>query len=74
MPIDEIDPDLCNGCGICVKVCPMDVIRIDKERKKAVIKYPEECMLCGFCLEHCPEKAIHISRGYYKRPIILGWG
>jgi len=24
----EIDEDLCNGCGICVKVCPFDAITI----------------------------------------------
>ena len=74
MVVDEIDPALCSGCGICVNSCPMDVIRMDEENKKAIIKYPEDCMLCGFCFEYCPEKAIHISRGYYKRPIILGWG
>ena len=29
MAIDEIDPELCNGCGVCVNSCPMDVIRMD---------------------------------------------
>jgi NAD-dependent dihydropyrimidine dehydrogenase PreA subunit len=74
MVVDEINPTLCNGCGICVNSCPMDVLRMDEESQKTIIKYPEDCMLCGFCIEYCPEKAIHISRGYYKRPIILGWG
>ena len=73
LAIDKIDPELCNGCGICVKYCPMDVIRMDEEGKKAVIKYPEDCMLCGFCLD-CPQKAINISRGYFRRIPILGWG
>ena len=72
MAIDEIIPELCNGCGICVNNCPMDVIRMDEEGKKAVIKYPEDCMLCGLCLD-CPQNAIHIAQGYYQ-PIVLSWG
>jgi NAD-dependent dihydropyrimidine dehydrogenase PreA subunit len=72
MAINEIDKILCNGCGICVKYCPMDVIRLDRISKKAIIKYPEDCMICGICLE-CPQKAIHLERGYIK-PIMLGWG
>jgi len=72
MPIDDIDDVLCNGCGLCVNYCPMDVIRMDKERKKAYIKYPEDCMLCGFCLD-CPQQAIHISRGYHRQTV-LSWG
>ena len=24
----QIDEDICNGCGICVKVCPFDAITI----------------------------------------------
>jgi NADPH-dependent glutamate synthase beta subunit-like oxidoreductase len=29
MAIERIDPGLCNGCGICVTTCPVDVIRLD---------------------------------------------
>jgi len=73
MAIDEIDPELCNGCGICVNSCPMDVIRMDEKSRKAIIKYPEDCMLCGWCLDDCPQNAIHISRGYH-RLLMLSWG
>ena len=38
MPIERIDIDLCNGCGICINTCPLDVIKIDTlvaEREEA---------------------------------------
>ncbi len=73
MSIERIDPELCNGCGICVNICPMDVLRMDEESKKAVIKYPEDCMLCEFCVLDCPENAISISPAKTS-PLIVSWG
>jgi NAD-dependent dihydropyrimidine dehydrogenase PreA subunit len=73
MAIERIDSELCNGCGICINSCAMDVIRIDKENKKAIIKYPEDCMLCELCAYDCPQDAIYISPDHL-RPPILSWG
>ncbi len=61
MTIERIDPDLCNGCGICINTCQIDVIWMDKQKKKAVIKYPEECETCDLCALDCPQHAITIS-------------
>ncbi|MFC2070636.1 ferredoxin family protein [Chloroflexota bacterium] len=72
MTIERIDLDLCNGCGLCFDACPMDVIRIDEETKKAVIKYPEECMCCAYCDFECPEGAIYVSP-YRNSPLVVGW-
>ncbi len=33
MSIDRVDQELCNGCGICITTCPLDVIRLDTEVK-----------------------------------------
>lgn len=73
MTIERIDDALCTGCGTCEGSCPMDVIRMDDENQKAIIKYPEDCMLCEWCKIDCPEDAIYISPD--KRSALLtSWG
>jgi NAD-dependent dihydropyrimidine dehydrogenase PreA subunit len=73
MTIKRIDKGLCNGCGICVNSCPTDVIRLDRQSKKAVIKYPEDCMLCEWCKTDCPQHAISISPDKVS-PLLTSWG
>lgn len=58
MGVRKIDTILCNSCGICVDHCPMDVLRLDPETKKAYIKYIRDCQSCMLCETECPEKAI----------------
>jgi NAD-dependent dihydropyrimidine dehydrogenase PreA subunit len=73
MSIEKIDTDLCIGCGLCVDSCPMDVIRIDDVKEKAVITYPEECMLCLFCERDCPQHAIYVSPEK-TIPVLISFG
>jgi len=46
----------CNGCGKCVKVCPLCIIQIDN--KKAISKSELDCTLCRLCLVNCKQRAI----------------
>jgi len=39
MAIERIDPKLCNGCGICVNSCMLDVIRMDEEKETADVLF-----------------------------------
>ena len=72
MSIEKINVDLCTGCGMCVNACPMDVIRMDTDTNKAVIKYVEECMCCSWCEVECPENAIYVSPEKYA-PLMVSW-
>ncbi len=47
--------DLCDGCGLCVPVCPVNAITM--EAKKAKIN-PFICTGCGACIPVCPREAI----------------
>jgi len=52
-----IDKDLCDGCGLCVAVCPTGTISL-KEGKAAISG--EESISCGHCEAVCPQEAIHV--------------
>ena len=73
MAINRIDKDLCTGCGECIKSCAVDVIRMDKEEKKAFIAYPMDCMLCEMCLFFCPVDAIVFTPEKHRN-VMVSWG
>ena len=52
----QIDPELCKGCGKCMKQCPMDAIS-GQIRMPHVID-TEKCIKCGACWGCCPFGAI----------------
>lgn len=54
----RIITEKCYGCGICVKACPFNAIRIID--KKAVIQ--ENCTLCGACVSSCKFDAIEFIK------------
>ena len=65
MSVFRYDLDKCNGCRMCLNVCPMDVFRYNYENKKSVIAYPENCILCGQCYFYCPAGSLALSSEAY---------
>lgn len=57
----ELDPNVCIGCGICVKVCPHLILVI--HGSKATITDRDACMECGACALNCPVGAITVDAG-----------
>jgi NAD-dependent dihydropyrimidine dehydrogenase PreA subunit len=55
------DPELCNGCALCVMVCPHAVFKMDG--RKAVLVHPSACMECGACMLNCVSGAIAVESG-----------
>ncbi|MBN2456253.1 MAG: 4Fe-4S binding protein [Sedimentisphaerales bacterium] len=60
----EIDTERCKGCGLCVQVCPQDVIVISKRSNKKGY-FPAEaanpgCIGCALCAQICPDAAIKV--------------
>jgi NAD-dependent dihydropyrimidine dehydrogenase PreA subunit len=51
-----IDPDVCTGCGICVRACPHEAIR--GKKKQAHVIDLLACRKCGICVAECKTEAI----------------
>ena len=52
----NVDESKCDGCGICVDVCPVEAIVIDQIAKIDA----DTCIDCGACVDECPNNAIII--------------
>ncbi|MBC3802933.1 4Fe-4S dicluster domain-containing protein [Acetobacterium fimetarium] len=46
----------CNGCGKCVRICPMKNLKITDQS----IAQLNRCTLCYRCVNQCPQKAITV--------------
>ena len=62
--IPVINDKLCNGCGKCVNVCPVEAMSLvaasdprQLNRKKALL-IEERCLGCGICVRNCAAKSI----------------
>lgn len=57
----KLDAELCNGCEMCINVCPHNVLAIAD--RKVHIENKDSCMECSACVKNCPQEALSVNPG-----------
>lgn len=57
----EINQELCTGCGACVKMCPTQILYLDKASKKAKVSNDKACDRLAGCMRVCKSGAIKVT-------------
>jgi ferredoxin-type protein NapH len=59
----KVNNDSCIRCGLCEKICPMDIriLEYAKENKRVL---STECILCSECSSACPKSSISVTCGF----------
>ena len=58
----------CKGCELCVSVCPLKILELDKTKVNAkgynVAKCIDisKCTACAMCARICPDSVIKVER------------
>ncbi len=54
-----IDEQKCNVCGECIKICPVEIYKMEGERLG--VGNTDECSGCQSCISVCEPQAITLS-------------
>ena len=65
-PALRINEEKCNGCGICVNICPDNAIKLINGRPY----FKKSCTKCYFCEKSCPTKAIVVDWSFLKKMLV----
>jgi ferredoxin len=57
----QLDAGLCTGCGLCLAVCPQEVLFRENGRVRVLDR--DRCMECGACARNCPSGAVTVQTG-----------
>ena len=55
-----IEEARCRSCGICIDVCPTQVLAPASKTSKAIVAKIEQCTACRLCEVLCPDWAVTV--------------
>ena len=71
----KVIADKCNGCGTCVRVCPMENIqlvesiktKVESREAAQVAKMGDHCTVCLACVHACAQQAFRTNGQYVRK-------
>jgi ferredoxin len=57
-----VNPETCLGDGICVEICPEDILEIADEKATTVESRADACIECGQCVAVCPTESMTMPK------------
>lgn len=60
--------DICKGCGLCIEVCPLKVLKLNENVVNSKGYHPayefleNKCIACKSCALMCPDSVIMIEK------------
>lgn len=77
-PLAIVHPDNCNGCGVCIDVCPFDSLSSASSNTATflgkVVVDEKTCVGCRLCEEVCGWDGIYIMPGGEKEAFLAALG
>lgn len=61
------EESLCDGCQICVEVCPEEALKVEREFVSKMVDGKveidqDDCVTCRWCAVNCPTEAITVEK------------
>ena len=62
-----INEERCKGCALCINVCPVHILALDKSKTNRKGYTPlmvtdDKCIACTFCAMMCPDSVITVEK------------
>jgi electron transport complex protein RnfB len=63
----RVNPETCQGCGLCVKRCPMKALQLaahpnaNNKSGQVTVSIPGLCIGCGVCAYKCPTGSLSLK-------------